>query len=189
MASKTKTKVEKALIPKDIEISDKYQDLFPVYALWRSLPRSILKQVSQEELIDRFGFDDPQVLDLVQLHTQGDFADKYGININTLTDWNKKLNENDPLAEARGWALGLTKNVVLSMYNHAVRKGNAELYKLFFKVVNEWQEKIKIDPVKGTIIFEFEAIDREVEPETLSDNQTDEDATDTGGAEDQGQTQ
>jgi hypothetical protein len=160
---------------------DRYAALYEVYALWRSLPVSILSQVSRDELVNRFGIDDENVANLVQIKTQTAFAEKYDLSIDTLTDWNKKIREKDPLIEARQWALSLTKNVVLSLYNHAIRKGNAELYKLFFKVVNEWQEKIKIDPVKGTVIFNFEAIDKEdpldplplPEIETIDDTRND----------------
>lgn len=160
---KTETTIVKSETP------DRYKDLFELYALWRSLPVSILSQVSEEELADRFGFDDPIVIDLVKIRTQTAFAERYNIHIDTLSDWNKRIRERDPLIEARSWAIGLTKNVVLSLYNHAVRKGNAELYKLYFKVVNEWQEKIKIDPIKGTVIFNFEAIDAEDEAEELKE--------------------
>lgn len=143
----------------NIAVREENLETFETYALWKSLPISVISQVPRDELSSKFGIDDDRVLDLAEIRTQLAFADKYGINKATLVAWNKKILERDPLIEAKNWAVNLTKNVVLSLYHHAIRKGNAHLYKLFFQIVNDWEEKSRIKLPPGTVTFVFDRVD------------------------------
>ena len=152
MQTATRTKQE-------IAVLERNQELFELYALWRSLPIPILRTMTPEQIYQRLAIDDPQVLELTQIHTQADFGEKYKLDKNTLTDWNKKIRALDPLHEAKGWARNLAKNVVMSLYNHAIRKGNPLNMKLFFQVVNDWEETSKIKQTPGNVTFVFSAIE------------------------------
>jgi len=131
------------------------QQTYELYALWKSLPINILKTIPEEQMQDKMGIDDPFVLDLVKIHSQKDFAQKYSLDETTLVRWNKLLMENDPLYQTKDWARNLTKNVMLSFYNHTVRKGNPLLFKLWFQVINDWEESSKIKFAPGGIEFNF----------------------------------
>lgn len=131
------------------------EQTFELYALWKSLPINILNKMPQEQLQEKMGIDDPFVLELVKIPNQHAFAEKYDIRDATLSDWNKKILENDPHYESKNWARNLTKNVMLSFYNHTVRKGNPLLYKLWFQVINDWEETSKIKFAPGGIEFNF----------------------------------
>jgi hypothetical protein len=148
----------------EITVLDKNKELLELYALWKSLPVSILGRMDEKMLYEQFGIDDPQILMLCGIQSQGDFGKKYGVHINTLTDWNKIITGRDPLYEVKGWARTLTKNMMLSMYNHGVRKGNPLLYKLFFQVVNDWEESSKVKLAPGAVTFVFDRIKK---PEAL----------------------
>lgn len=121
------------------------EEVFATYALWKSLPIPILKNMTREQITDKMGIDDEIILDLIEIPTQKVFAERYNLHHDTLSDWNNKIRIRDPLFEAKGWARGLAKNMVLSMYNHAIRKGNPLLMKLFFQVANDWQEKSTVE--------------------------------------------
>lgn len=147
----------------DLPVLERNEELFETYALWRSLPIPILKQMTVDQIKEKMGFDDDNILELVAIHTQEQFAEKYGLEKNTLGRWNKILRERDPLFEAKGWARGLAKNVVLSMYNHAIRKGNPLLMKLFFQIVNDWEESSKIKFAPGDIEFHIDLMPKKTE--------------------------
>lgn len=125
---------------------------FDLYLAWKSLPSAFRNpprmkngdQPTVREFASALGIEDEETLALMELKTQGDFAKKYGVDASTLTGWNKLIARRDLLADTRQWALGLTKNVLLAVYNSAL-KGNFLNAKLFFQVVNEWQEKVKVD--------------------------------------------
>lgn len=147
----------------NLPVLERNEELFETYALWRSLPIPILKQMTVDQIKDKMGFDDDDILELVAIHSQKEFANKYDLNEGTLVLWNKILRERDPLFEAKGWARGLAKNVVLSMYNHAIRKGNPLLMKLFFQIVNDWEESSKIKFAPGDIEFHIDLMPKKTE--------------------------
>lgn len=147
-------------------VLDRNKELFELYALWKSLPIPILKQMSEADLRGKMGFDDDQIIDLVKIHYQKDFAMRYGLDEATMVDWNKKLLDRNPLFEAKGWARNLAKNMMLSMYNHAIRKGNPQLMKLFFQVANDWEEKSQVQMIPGDTTFVFNRMPTQaIEPE------------------------
>lgn len=146
---------------KEHRTDEEYEAIFNIYSVWKSIPRfnfvnpATKFKMSSEELLETLGIDDPQILELAKIKTQTDFGERYDIHITTLTLWNKRLtNEYDPLTEVKKWAVGLTKNMVFAMYNHAIRKGDAQLYKLWFQVVNDWEEKAQLlQDYKGVTVF------------------------------------
>lgn len=144
-------------------VLQKNEEVFETFCLWRSLPIPILKQMTPEQIKEKLGFDDDEVLKLCEIKSQEEFASKYGIHYTTISEWNKLIRERDPLFEAKGWARGLAKNVVLSMYNHAIRKGNPLLMKLFFQIVNDWEESSKIKLFPGDIDFHINLMPKKVE--------------------------
>lgn len=145
----------KTLTDLNVAIRPENKETYELYALWKSLPVNILKTIPEEQLQDKMGIDDPFILELVKIHNQKMFSEKYGISEQALVEWNKKILENDPHYESKGWARNLTKNVMLSFYNHTVRKGNPLLYKLWFQVINDWEETSKIKFAPGGIEFNF----------------------------------
>lgn len=140
---------------RNILVVPENKETFELYALWKSLPINILKTIPKDQLQEKMGIDDPIVLDLIEIHNQKAFAEKYDLREATISEWNKKIVENDPHYESKGWARNLTKNVMLSFYNHTVRKGNPLLYKLWFQVINDWEESSKIKFAPGGIEFNF----------------------------------
>lgn len=122
-----------------------YDALFEVYATWKSLPVTMLRTFSRDQIRNNMNVEDEDVLDLMEIPTQKAFAEKFDIEESTLSGWNKKVKDRDPLAEVKKWSQGLVKNMMLSLYTNAMKKGDAFLYKLFFQVANEWSEKSVVE--------------------------------------------
>lgn len=121
-----------------------YEAVFDLYVIWKSLPRVILSKMSREQMLLNLGIEDELMIELSQIETQEDFREKYNLGQNTLTAWNKKIAERDSLFDIRKWAQPLTKNLMLGMYNHALRKGDAHLMKLWLQTVESWEEKARL---------------------------------------------
>jgi hypothetical protein len=85
------------------------------------------------------GIDDEIAIELLQLKTQKDFAAKYDVkDLGTLTDWNKRI-ENDGLLDGmNSWARKLTPNVLLALYKTATKEGKAKEVKAWFELVENF---------------------------------------------------
>ena len=71
-----------------------------------------------------------------------DFAEKYDLSLDTLTDWQKKKGFWKAVGkEVRKWTKDKTPNVLLALYNKIVRDGNAAESKLWLQYVEDWAEK------------------------------------------------
>ncbi len=149
MAEETKTQPNH----KELGVMPQNIPLFNLYAVWKSLPILSLKRMTRNELIENIGISDDEVLDLIEIRTQKEFAQKYDLSEETLVDWNKKLRDRDPLFEAKAWALTLTKNVMMALYASAMSSKDARLFELWFKVVNDWKESAK--PINDVPQVEF----------------------------------
>lgn len=121
-----------------------YEELYKIYAVWKSLPIVTLKKMTSEQIMKDVGIQDDLILSLLDIHTQEQFSERYEVHRDTLTNWNKKIKRSDPLLESKKWAVALTKNVMMSLYLATISKGDAFLYKLWFQIANDWSEKSKL---------------------------------------------
>lgn len=128
-----------------VDILTKNQGKFELYKIWKSLPVIMLNKMRREDYLTTLGIDDPVVMELAQIKTQVEFASQYDLTPATLSEWNKKIFELDPLAEAKNWARPLVKNMVMALYMHAIKKGDAQLIKLYLQVVNDFNEKSTVE--------------------------------------------
>jgi hypothetical protein len=126
------------------------RDVFETYIVWKSIP-ALLKMPpasrhtgtpsSPKEFCKVMGIENEQIIALAGIRSQTQFAEHFGVHINTLTDWNKLIAKRDPLSDLRHWATGLTKNVLMSLYHKVLQNGDAERVKLWFQIVEGWSEK------------------------------------------------
>ena len=100
------------------------------------------QRLTPRELAVSIGIEDEWVLDLVELKTQKNFAEQFGIAEQTLGRWNRVLAANPDLNSIQEWARPLSNNVLLMLYMQLMQ-GNAQPahFKLWFQVVNGWSEK------------------------------------------------
>jgi len=120
-----------------------FKQEFKTYILWKSLP-ALLKGKPMIEL-EKLGIKDEIVLELLNLKTQTEFAEKYNIkDLGTLSDWNKKIEEEELLKNSiKFWAKKLTPNVIAGFYKKAVSEGDAARVKLWHQLIEDWEEKVE----------------------------------------------
>lgn len=150
--SKTKVKKVKKISEKTEVVKNKNrhqraqrQDVYELYKFWKSLP-AMWRGMRPEDLEAKFSVDDPITVELLQIKTQSAFAEKFDLNIDTTTDWNKRMEDEgvDYLEETRKWANKLTKNVVLAHYNKMIRKFDPVSADIWYKTVSGFSEKKEI---------------------------------------------
>ena len=151
------------------EIETYLKDVYELYCLWKSLP-AFLKyppkdksgfQPTSRMFAENLGIDYEMVLLLLDIKTQTEFAERYSVSKDTLSDWNKTFGVRQSLQDIKTWAKRLSKNVLMALYNTAIRKGQAMEVKLFFQLIEGWEEKQKMEhELKGvdviTIIKTYE---------------------------------
>lgn len=123
------------------------------YCVWKNIPAFFRNPPTDKkgnkptplEFAQAMGIEDDELLELVQIPTQGAFGEKYNVHIDTLSDWNRTPGVRGGLDEARVWAKGLTKNVIFALYNHCIRTAYAPEVKLFMQLVENWKENSTVD--------------------------------------------
>lgn len=154
-------------------------DTFKIYVLWKSIPYLMKNPPAQRngvipkamEFAVQMGIEDEDLLNLISIPTSKAFAEKYDVHPNTLTVWAKYIKEKkyNDLFNIRDWAMDLTSNVVMSLYNHTMKKGNPLNFQTWFKVINEFKEKSEVDhkhqfiPIKTVEILDYDDNIRDTE--------------------------
>jgi len=110
---------------------------FLAYVTWKSLPTFLRGQ--PEAVLRKMGIDDELAIGLLQLKTQKDFASRYDVkDLGTLTDWNKRIEDDGLLEHTNTWARKLTPNVVLALYKNATKHGKAKEVKTWFELIENF---------------------------------------------------
>ena len=108
---------------------------FESYILWRSMP-SILRG-QPRHVIEKLGIDDELAMSLLDIKNQTEFAKRFGIkDLGTLTEWNKRINEDGGLMkDIVSWAKKLTPNVISALYREATKTGKASEVKAWMEII------------------------------------------------------
>lgn len=118
----------------------KENKLFEIYKIWRSLP-PVYKGMDKSKL-KVFGFDDEDFIsELLLIKTQTQFTEKFGVHINTLTNWNKKINDDGLGDYWKVWAKKLTANIMGAFGRRLISKGNGQDVLVWNKIVEDFREK------------------------------------------------
>lgn len=111
----------------------KTQD-FESYAMWKALPSFLRGQPRQA--LEKLGLDEEVVISLLEIKTQTEFAKRFSIkDLATLTDWNKKLEDEKIIPQIHKWARKLTPNVIFALYRTATKQGKAAEVKAWLETV------------------------------------------------------
>lgn len=134
------------------------QEVFDTYVAWKSIPaflknpppykdkvtKEIIKPVPRDYAI-QMGIDEEEILELIEIPNQTTFAERYNVGKDTLSEWNRKIRERSILKDVSNWASRLIPNVIISIYRHAIAKGDPFLFKLYLQAVSEFEEKSKVE--------------------------------------------
>ena len=143
------------IVPTESELEDINKKAeFAAFVAWSSIPSMLRfppadqksgERPTPRQFAQAMGIEDEEILRLVEITTKQQFAAEYRVSPDTLTDWSKKIAKRDGMDDLRMWAQKLSKNMMFAMYNHAIRKGNPLLMKLWFETVEKWTPKLDIN--------------------------------------------
>lgn len=127
---------------------------FELYCIWKALP-VMLKSESVKNLQEKYLIDDEDILELCQIRTQTAFANHFGLHIDTLTGWNKKIKDREPFGDIRKWVNTVMKNVMMSTYRSAMSKDpKAHADRKLMLNFTGWNEEQTLN-IKGEGLFDI----------------------------------
>lgn len=96
--------------------------------------------------LEKAGIDDDDLMALAECRTQSQFAEKFGISIDTLTDWkNKPVPPEYEAIDWRTWAKQLTTSVVALLFEGIQKDKDAARIKLWLQAVDGYVEESNIN--------------------------------------------
>lgn len=117
---------------------------YRLFLTWRTLPVT-LRGISGEDAELR-GIKDPELLELIQLKTHGDFATRFQISMNTLTEWKKQpVPDEFKMIDWRYWAKEFTSEVVHHLLESIREKKKADSIKLWLQTVDGFVEETSVN--------------------------------------------
>lgn len=117
---------------------------YRLFLIWRSLPMEI--KVGGRPYLEKAGVDDEDLMALAECRTQSQFAEKFGVSIDTLTDWkNKTVPPEYEAVDWRHWAKQLTTSVVALLFEGIQKDKDAPRIKLWLQAVDGYVEQSNIN--------------------------------------------
>jgi hypothetical protein len=132
------------------------EDVFQAYVTWKALPVMLRNppprkvngetmRVDPVEYAVANGIDDPDLLRLIGLRSQSAFCDEFAVSKDTLTNWNVMIEKRNILEDSRRWSSKLVNNMIMSLYSHAMKKGNPANIKLFLQASANFEERTHVE--------------------------------------------
>lgn len=108
-------------------------EIFEKYAYWKFLPAQLRNQ--PQAIIEKHGILDEEVLELLKIPNQKEFAKQFKIgDPGTLSDWNKKLLKENPIPYIQFWSKFLSGNVMFAQYKRILKNGNGNDVRTWFGI-------------------------------------------------------
>lgn len=115
-----------------------------MYLLWKSLPIDFIRG-GREHLLSA-GIDDYELLELSDVKTQKQFAEKYELNEDTLVIWNKQpIPAEYREMDWRYWARKLTPRIIGFLFEGIKAEKDAARIKLWLQTVDGYVEESRIN--------------------------------------------
>lgn len=120
--------------------------VFELYVLWKSLPPILMKE--NDGVLDALAINDESIRELLKIESQTRFCKKYKVNKATLSLWNRKIDDDDPLYfERRKWVKKLLSNVIVAVYRKALVEGDAQRARFLAEFAGEITKGMEVrDP-------------------------------------------
>lgn len=126
---------------------------YRLFLVWSNIP--VLLKTGNRANLEAMGVDDEELLVLSECKTLGDFADKFGVSRDTLTEWKTKpVPVEFEKIDWRAWAKQLTKNVVNYLYEGIRVDKDAARIKLWLQAVDGYVEESSVNTNLATSTLE-----------------------------------
>lgn len=119
------------------------ESIFKVYVLWKSLPPIFHDR--GEGGLDVLQVKDEIVRELALIKNQTEFATKFKVGMDTLSDWNKRI-ESDSLLfdETKKWVNSILGSVAAAVYRKVLIEGDAARATYLTKLAGQNIDKVVV---------------------------------------------
>ena len=112
--------------------------------VWLSIPSIFLG--APDNIISKLGIEEQDIIDIMKLQTQRQFAEAVGVIEPQISDWKRELMaETDSFALTKAFMKRLTKNVLGALYRAALTEGDAARAKLWMQITEGWREQMGVE--------------------------------------------
>lgn len=110
----------------------------------KSEKRTVLRKAEYNLFIEFMAVPRAVRKDVFGFVNEGEFAKKYNLSQDTLTDW-KEIDGfwDQVLLKLSKWGHTRSPDVMGSLLKNIIQNGNAAEVKLWWQIIEEWEEKIK----------------------------------------------
>lgn len=138
-------------IVSDIKQPRELAQIFDLFAQWLIL--SPLFRLMTPGQLEKFGIDDPAELELLKVKTQKEFAQRFTVSVDTLTNWKKREDFRELIVKyKKEWGRNKTPSVMAGFYRKTVSKADAHRVKLWYQLFEDFEEKSKVKIEGGSLI-------------------------------------
>lgn len=126
------------------EFQPRKEKEYRLFLIWKALPLEIKK--GGAKYLEEAGVDDEELLELAAIKTKLDFGKRYGLNKDTLTDWNRQpVPPEYQDIDWRHWARQLTTRVVSLLFEGITEDKDAGRIKLWLQAVDGYVEETGVN--------------------------------------------
>lgn len=109
---------------------------YKIYQLWRNLP-----PILRDPKIWEGEANNEILLELSHIKNHKQFSEKFGVHIDTLTDWKQRPVPPEYQTDYKDWAKELNANVMAILYKYIREEGDAARIKLWLQTNDQLVEK------------------------------------------------
>lgn len=103
---------------------------------WRGLDENMLR---------RYGIEEPEDIELCQIINQVEFAKKYKLHVNTLTKWKRAYYEGDGgHSKRKNWVKARMKDVNAAVFNNVLIHGDSSRATYLAKYAGELEDQVAV---------------------------------------------
>lgn len=127
------------------------EKVFQIYCFWKSLPLPFFRNkdgsVWSKAQLESIGLNDPLVVELAQLKTQKDFAERFSVDVATLSLWNRTIISQGLHFQYQRWLKELTPQVLAAMFKSATSQSRISHNdrELFLSYVEGYKKESKVE--------------------------------------------
>lgn len=108
---------------------------FKTFMIWLTLPSVFLGK--PDNVLEQLGINDEEAKALMKIKNMSQFAEKYKVRNTTLTDWKKKITNEEMIDNSKDFFKRLSKNIYASFYRATLKHGDAQRVRLWEEMFNE----------------------------------------------------
>lgn len=135
---------------KGVPVKPNKDDVYQTFKVWKTMPsvaKKVIRDAADAKALDKEGLslDDLETFELASITTKTQFSEKFGVDRDTLTAWERKMYaDGEHLNAIREWGQKLSQNVYMALYRKTVRTGDAKQAEAWAELIDGHSKKTRV---------------------------------------------